>query len=111
LRVEVKGRRADPRTNVGRRAEDQRGSVDVLYQEGRKAGAERTPETVGRGFPSHRLVEDAVDETHLRSELDLRVRVALRPDIGLRVLRSTGDGGERTCQCSDSDSEYDVFYH
>src|SRR5690606_27212647 len=96
-----------------RRAENQREDrVDVLYQEDpREAGAERAPETVGRGLPSHRLVEDAVDETHLRSELDLRVRVALRPDIGLRVLRSTGDGGERTCQCSDSDSEYDVFYH
>ena len=111
---EVTGRRVDSlHERRDRRAEDQREDrIDVLDQEDpRKAGAERTPETVGRGFPSHRLVEDAVDETHLRSELDLRVRVALRPDIGLRVLRSTGDGGERTCQCSDSDSEYDVFYH
>src|SRR5512137_502972 len=35
------------------------------------SGAETAPEPVCRGFTGNRLVEDAVQETHLRSELDL----------------------------------------
>ena len=73
-------------------------------------GTQRNPKTPGGWFTSNCLVKNPMNVAHLRSELNLRVRVSLRSDIGFNIFRSTGYSGKRSCQCSNSNAKYNVVH-